>query len=86
MITKELLKQEIDCLDEHYLELIYNILQQFPHTADISTHKTDVCFTNLSQDPVVGMWKDREEMRDSSAWVRTLRQTQWQNIDDNHTD
>jgi Arc/MetJ family transcription regulator len=34
-------------------------------------------FDDLEQDPVVGMWADRQEMRDSSAWVRELRQQQW---------
>ena len=24
-----------------------------------------------------GMWKDREEMEDSAAWVRRLRETEW---------
>jgi hypothetical protein len=31
MITKEHLKEEIDQLDEHYLELVFRLLQQFPH-------------------------------------------------------
>ncbi len=33
-------------------------------------------------DPFVGMWKDREEMQDSEAWVRQLRQQQWQRSDE----
>jgi hypothetical protein len=24
-----------------------------------------------------GMWKEREDMRDSTAWVRKLRETEW---------
>ncbi len=31
MITKEDLKQEIEQLDEGYLELVFRLLQQFPH-------------------------------------------------------
>ena len=31
MITKEHLKEEIEQLDEHYLELVFRLLQQFPH-------------------------------------------------------
>jgi hypothetical protein len=31
MVTKEILKHEIDILDDRYLELIYKILRQFPH-------------------------------------------------------
>ncbi len=29
-------------------------------------------------DPFVGMWKDREDMQDSVAWVMQLRRQQWQ--------
>lgn len=31
MVTKEDLKQEIEQLDEGYLELVFRLLQQFPH-------------------------------------------------------
>jgi len=31
MTVKEQLKKEIDKLDEHYLELVFNIVRQFPH-------------------------------------------------------
>ncbi len=30
-ISKQQLKQEIENLDSRYLELVYNILRQFPH-------------------------------------------------------
>ncbi len=26
-----------------------------------------------------GMWKDREDMKDSTAWVRKVRKSQWPN-------
>jgi hypothetical protein len=29
---------------------------------------------NLGNDPFVGMWSDRPEMQDSTAWVRQIRQ------------
>ena len=32
----------------------------------------------LEKEPFVGMWRDREDMADSTAWVRNLRQTQWE--------
>ena len=31
----------------------------------------------LSSQPFVGMWRDREEMTDSTAWVRHQRQQEW---------
>ena len=32
---------------------------------------------DLRQENFVGMWKDREDMQDGSAFVRNLRQTEW---------
>jgi AbrB family looped-hinge helix DNA binding protein len=32
---------------------------------------------SLSDEPFVGMWRDREDMADSSEWVRTTRQREW---------
>jgi hypothetical protein len=31
----------------------------------------------LSEDPFVGIWKDREDMNDSVAWVRDVRKREW---------
>ena len=38
---------------------------------DASTHFADL--------PFFGMWRDREDMRDTSAWVRKERE-QWQRL------
>lgn len=32
---------------------------------------------NLTVQPFFGMWKDRDDMKDSSTWVRELRRRQW---------
>jgi len=33
----------------------------------------------LREEKFVGMWKDREDLKDSSAWVRSLRKSEWMN-------
>ena len=30
----------------------------------------------LTDEPFIGMWRDRKDMQDSTAWVRELRQRQ----------
>jgi hypothetical protein len=35
--------------------------------------------TRLASEPFVGMWRDREDLQDSSAWVRSLREREWIN-------
>ena len=34
---------------------------------------------NLENEPFVGMWSDRLEMKDSTAWVKQVRQQHWRN-------
>lgn len=31
----------------------------------------------LSNEPFIGMWRGREDMRDSTTWVRNLRRREW---------
>ena len=31
----------------------------------------------ISKESFVGMWHDREDMADGTAWVRSIRHTQW---------
>jgi len=33
--------------------------------------------TSITESPFVGMWKDREDLKDSTAWVRKQRKSQW---------
>lgn len=32
---------------------------------------------SIVDEPFIGMWKDREDMTDSVAWVRGVRKEQW---------
>jgi len=34
--------------------------------------------TRLTNEPFIGMWRTRGDMQDSSAWVRNLRQREWE--------
>lgn len=34
--------------------------------------------TNLADEPFIGMWRDRADMQDSTAWVRHLRHREWE--------
>ena len=38
---------------------------------------TNIPLSNLENEAFVGMWKDRENMEDSSQWVRQHRQQEW---------
>jgi len=32
----------------------------------------------IENEPFIGMWKNRSDMVDSTAWVRNLRQKEWE--------
>lgn len=33
--------------------------------------------SKLSDNPFFGIWKDRDEMKDSTEWVKKVRKSQW---------
>jgi hypothetical protein len=43
----------------------------------VQTSSTEIDQSNFRDEPFVGMWKDREDMEDSSQWVSQLRQQEW---------
>lgn len=34
--------------------------------------------TKLAEEAFIGMWRDRADMQDSTAWVRRLRHREWE--------
>jgi hypothetical protein len=32
---------------------------------------------HLAEDPFIGMWQDRADLADTSAWVKNLRRREW---------
>ncbi|MCB2262166.1 MAG: DUF2281 domain-containing protein [Candidatus Thiosymbion ectosymbiont of Robbea hypermnestra] len=34
-------------------------------------------FSEIENEPFIGLWKNRTDMIDSSAWVRNLRRKEW---------
>ncbi len=32
----------------------------------------------IEREPFIGMWQNRSDMADSTAWVRSLRQKEWE--------
>ncbi len=32
---------------------------------------------DLTDEPFVGMWREREDVRDSGAWLREVREREW---------
>jgi hypothetical protein len=54
-----------------FVEFLYN---QYAKSSSGKKNKKP-----LSEYNFVGMWKDREDMADSTEWVREQRKEQWRN-------
>lgn len=49
-------------------------LQQTYAPAIAKPQKTEIDWTN---DPFIGMWQERQDMDDSTTWVRNVRNSEW---------
>ena len=92
MVSKALLKNEIDQLDEAYLELAYNLLRQIPHrvssaagTQFSASHERDPMRHSLPiQYQVTEDLHDVTpfaDIDDAAAYVCGLRRQQWTRYD-----
>ena len=80
MISKEDLKQEIEQLDVHCLELVFRLLQQFPHQKN-KKPETDplhcsrpIYYTNTTINGEYAF----TDIEDAAAYTTQLRTSQWQ--------
>lgn len=48
----------------------------FLKTRYAGTRKKPAKRIPLNQEPAIGMWRDRKDMEDSTAWVRNLRRSE----------
>jgi hypothetical protein len=46
---------------------------RYPYFLAVEDRKS----TSMTDEPFIGMWRNREDMQESSAWVRDLRRREW---------
>ncbi len=78
-MTLSQLAQEIDSLPPEAQKQVEDFIA-FLKTRYKPMHKKRAKKSRLENEPFVGMWKDREDMRDSVKWVRELRQREWKRL------
>lgn len=75
-MTDEEILREINSLPpeaQRQLEDFLSFLRERYTNSQAKTAPT----SELESEAFVGMWRGREDMRDSSAWVRNVRQLHW---------
>ena len=67
----------IDSLVQIISSLTTEERQNLEQRLQAQTLSTEMSLSNIQDEPFVGMWKDREDMEDSSQWVHQVRQQEW---------
>ncbi|MGE0086048.1 MAG: DUF2281 domain-containing protein [Desulfococcaceae bacterium] len=78
MATADILK-EIDSLPMELQKEVSDFIAflKARYTAPMTVRKNRRI--RLADEPFIGMWQGREDMRDSTVWVRNLRSLEWEN-------
>ena len=74
MTYEEILRELASLPPEGQKEVVDFIIFLRERYAPPPTDQADSDLANLG---FVGIWRDREDMRDSSTWVRTVREREW---------
>lgn len=53
-------------------DLIAFLRQRYGTSSPVASNLSD-----LGAESFIGMWRDREDMQDSTAWVRNVRENEW---------
>jgi hypothetical protein len=76
LMTHEEILQEITSLplegQRQVIDFIAFVRQRYGQTQ--LNEKTAL---NTNTESFVGMWQDRDDLKDSSEWVRRIRETEW---------
>lgn len=75
-MTYEEILQEITSLplegQRQVIDFIAFVRQRYSQT-----HLNEQTPLKISTESFVGMWEDRDDLKDSSAWVRRIRENEW---------
>lgn len=81
MIQIEQITKDLDSLPEEAQTLLIDFIQLLKKnyiSTEVNTSDM-VLLDDIEDEPFVGMWKEREDMTDSSQWVREVRKQEWGN-------
>ncbi len=74
-MTNEEILREIDLLPPEGQRLVENFLASLRQR--YARPVTPSAGTPLQNERFIGMWRDRDELTDSTAWVRHVRAAEW---------
>lgn len=79
MTLEEAILEKVRVLPIEKQQEILKLAESFAQEVEAAQEQPQMDWKN---DPFVGMWKDREDMADSTEWVRQVRRREWNRLDD----
>lgn len=76
-MTKEEILREISSLPPEGQHLVESFVASLRQRYLRSQPATQTTSGDIQSESFIGMWRDRDEMKDSSGWVRKLRESEW---------
>ncbi len=76
-MTDEEILREINSLPIEAQRQIEDFVAFLRHRYKSSPSAKTATTSDLTTEEFVGMWRDREDMQDSTTWVRNIRGSHW---------
>jgi len=68
---------DFNALPAEAQELVAALVSLLSREYHLPQASHDIRTTGLTDDEFIGLWKDREDMLDSSQYIRLLRKNEW---------
>jgi hypothetical protein len=76
-MSHEELIDRFDSLPPEAQRRVIDFIQRLQQATTTQCQARENRAERLSEEPFIGMWSDRDDMVDSSAWVRASRKREW---------
>lgn len=71
--------QEIDALPPDAQQQVVDFIAFLQTRYQSSGRKKSRSTSNLASESFLGIWRDRDDMANSTGWVRRVRKSEWHN-------
>lgn len=72
-VSTERLLRDIEALPEDDRRQVADFVAFLRSRAKRQVRRRALKLVPLAEDPAIGIWRDRDDMKDSVAWVRSIR-------------
>lgn len=76
-MNREQLWREFDALPPLAQQQVVDFMGFLRSRAGVEAKQDATSAIDFASDPFVGMWQDRDDLSDSSTWVRDIRKREW---------